>query len=233
MDKEKVLYRGWRVVAIGGLCSSFICFVSFKGSFIDSLVVFPLGCLLVAAQQWCSRNELYSNVFEIAIATLLSFICAALAATHKFCYTAIASSSVVLILPGAIVLSGSLELASKNIISGSVRMMYAVMYSVSPLAVFIYPSLTLPSPALPRLRIGNRRADLYRTHAPSSTRFRRLRMLRIALLRSTMVPSQSLRILGLPLRTHVLALPLPPQSSAPIQKGDADHYSYKLCRMDS
>ncbi|KZS95158.1 DUF1212-domain-containing protein [Sistotremastrum niveocremeum HHB9708] len=130
MDKEKVLYRGWRVVAIGGLCSSFICFVSFKGSFIDSLVVFPLGCLLVAAQQWCSRNELYSNVFEIAIATLLSFICAALAATHKFCYTAIASSSVVLILPGAIVLSGSLELASKNIISGSVRMMYAVMYSL-------------------------------------------------------------------------------------------------------
>lgn len=36
---------------------------------------------------------------RITIATLLSFLSAALASSSKFCYAAIASSSVVLILP--------------------------------------------------------------------------------------------------------------------------------------
>jgi len=39
-----------------------------------------------------------------------------------------ASSAVVLILPGFIVLGGALEIMSRNIISGAVRMMYAVIY---------------------------------------------------------------------------------------------------------
>jgi uncharacterized membrane protein YjjP (DUF1212 family) len=37
--------------------------------------------------------------FEIAIATLVSFIAAALASTHVFCFTALVSGGVVLILP--------------------------------------------------------------------------------------------------------------------------------------
>jgi hypothetical protein len=77
----------------------------------------------------------------------LSFCAAGLASTHHFCYSAVASSSVVLILPvrylyqpiavsnpvlkqGFIVLCGSLELSSRNIISGAVRLCYALMYSL-------------------------------------------------------------------------------------------------------
>jgi hypothetical protein len=43
-----------------------ICSVGFNGSFVDSLIVFPLGALLVAIQLVSVRNELYSNVFEYA-----------------------------------------------------------------------------------------------------------------------------------------------------------------------
>jgi hypothetical protein len=78
----------------------------------------------------------------------LSFLSGALAQTHKFCYSAVASSSVVLILPvrhhpfplaielsvnsskGFIVLCGSLELSSRNIVSGAVRLCYALVYSL-------------------------------------------------------------------------------------------------------
>ncbi|KAF7428931.1 hypothetical protein PC9H_008167 [Pleurotus ostreatus] len=123
-------YRAWQSILIGGMCSSAICTVGFNGSFIDALVVYPLGALLVAIQLLSVRNELYSNVFEITIATLLSFLSAALAETHRFCYSAVASASVVLILPGFIVLSGALELMSRNIVAGSVRLCYAVMYSL-------------------------------------------------------------------------------------------------------
>ncbi|KAJ7127890.1 hypothetical protein C8R44DRAFT_830322 [Mycena epipterygia] len=128
--RKKQEYSWWQLVLTGGMCSSSICTVSFNGSFIDALVVFPLGALLVAIQLLSVRNELYSNVFEITIATLFSFISAALASTGVFCYSAVASSSVVLILPGFIVLCGSLEIMSRNIVSGSVRMCYAVVYSL-------------------------------------------------------------------------------------------------------
>jgi len=87
-------------------------------------------------------------VRRITIATLLSFLSGALAQTHKFCYSAVASSSVALILPvrrrpvpfaferlvnpskGFIVLCGSLELSSRNIVSGAVRLCYALVYSL-------------------------------------------------------------------------------------------------------
>ena len=50
--------------------------------------------------------------------------------TGIFCYGAVVSGSIVLILPGFIVLSGSLELQSKNLIAGSVRLVYAIIYSL-------------------------------------------------------------------------------------------------------
>jgi len=68
--------------------------------------------------------------FRIVIATLMSFIAGGLAETGLFCYSAIASASIVLILPGYIILCGSLEIASRNIASGAVRMCYAVIYSL-------------------------------------------------------------------------------------------------------
>lgn len=165
---EKPLYNWWQLMLIGGFCSSAICSVSFYGSFIDSVVSFPLGVLLVGVQLISVKNELYSNVFEyvirilflliyivisheiltrITIATLLSFLSAAIATSTLFCYSAIASASIVLILPvsfhafnyycsnelpsqGYIVLSGSLELSSRNIVSGAVRLCFAVMYAL-------------------------------------------------------------------------------------------------------
>lgn len=62
--------------------------------------------------------------------TVISFLAAVLASSHYFCYTALVSGGIVLILPGFIVLSGALELASRNITSGAVRMGYSVIYSL-------------------------------------------------------------------------------------------------------
>ncbi|EGN92570.1 hypothetical protein SERLA73DRAFT_65511, partial [Serpula lacrymans var. lacrymans S7.3] len=127
---KKPLYNRVQLVLIGGMCSAAICSVSFSGSFIDCLVVAPLGALLVGVQLLSVRNELYSNIFEITIATLLSFVSAGLASTYHFCYSAVASSSVVLILPGFIVLCGSLEISSRSLVAGAVRLCFALMYSL-------------------------------------------------------------------------------------------------------
>ncbi|KAK0494937.1 DUF1212-domain-containing protein [Armillaria luteobubalina] len=128
--RKKQIYPWWQLMIFGGICSSSISIVSFGGSFIDAVAVFPLGMLLVGIQLLSVRNELYSNVFEITVSMLFSFIAAGMAASGKLCYSAIASGAVVLILPGFIVLCGSLELMSRNLVSGAVRMFYAVIYSL-------------------------------------------------------------------------------------------------------
>ena len=66
---------------------------------------------------------------RIVIVCVNSFLAAALASTGQFCFAAVASGSIVLILPGYIVLCGSLELANRSIISGSVRLVFSVLYS--------------------------------------------------------------------------------------------------------
>jgi uncharacterized membrane protein YjjP (DUF1212 family) len=47
----------------------------------------------------CHRCVRADALVRITIATILSFVSAALANAHFFCYSAVASSSVVLILP--------------------------------------------------------------------------------------------------------------------------------------
>ena len=61
---SKPMYNMPKLMFFGGMCSSGICTLAFSGSFIDALVVFPLGCLLVMLQLISVRHELYSNIFE-------------------------------------------------------------------------------------------------------------------------------------------------------------------------
>lgn len=123
-------YNWWQTILIAGLCSAFIVIFAFYASFIDALVCAPLGMLMAGVQMLAAKNDLFSNVFEIAIATLISWIAAVLSRTRVLCYTAMVSGGVVLILPGYIVLTGALELAARNITAGAVRMGYSVIYSL-------------------------------------------------------------------------------------------------------
>ncbi|WVO12578.1 hypothetical protein L204_100182 [Cryptococcus depauperatus] len=125
-----VYYTWWQTLIIGAICSGIFAISGFHGSFVDAFMAMPLGLILVAVQMLAARNDMFSNVFEITIATVISFVSAALASTRVFCYTALVSGGVVLILPGYIVLCGALELASRNITAGAVRIGYSVIYSL-------------------------------------------------------------------------------------------------------
>ncbi|KAG8698846.1 hypothetical protein FRC09_006987, partial [Ceratobasidium sp. 395] len=125
------------------LCSAIICPVGFGGSFVDMWVSGVSGMVLCWLQLYAaSKSALYSDVFEISAAMLVSFTARGLSSLPSgiFCYSAISSAGVVLILPGFMVLCSSLELASKNLMSGSVKMVYAIVYSL-----FLGFSLTIGS----------------------------------------------------------------------------------------
>lgn len=61
---EKSKYRLWQHLVIGGIASMAVMPQGFKGSFIDMVVAFPLGAMLVLVQVVASRNDLYSSLFE-------------------------------------------------------------------------------------------------------------------------------------------------------------------------
>src|SRR5580692_580192 len=103
----------------------------------------------------CTHSAI-APTHRIVVAILVSFVARMLNSIggHIFCYSAISSSGVVLILPGFLVrtclgsvlfpilveipfltmhltsVQGSLELASKNFITGATKIVYAVIYSL-------------------------------------------------------------------------------------------------------
>ncbi|PSN75252.1 DUF1212-domain-containing protein [Corynespora cassiicola Philippines] len=133
---RKAKFSSWLRVPVYGLASAFVGPFAFQARPIDMPFCFILGCILGWLQLIVAPgNELISNVFEISAAVITSFVARGIGSIRKdgkeiFCFSAIAQSSIALILPGFMVLSASLELQSKHIVAGSVRMVYAIIYSL-------------------------------------------------------------------------------------------------------
>lgn len=123
----------WVVILTYGFASAVVaCF--FSARLIDLPPIFVMGTALGFMQLYMApMSRTYSNVFEIVAAVLLSFVARGLgsiAGGGLFCFSALAQSSIALILPGWLVLCSALELQSKSMVAGSVRMVYAVIYSL-------------------------------------------------------------------------------------------------------
>ena len=127
-------YSPWLVVFVYGLTSVCVGPFAFGARPIDLPIAFLLGCLLGILQHILApRSDLYTNIFEVSAAVLTSFLARAFGSINNgnlFCFSALTQSAIALILPGYTVLCGSLELQSRNMVAGSVRMIYAVIYSL-------------------------------------------------------------------------------------------------------
>lgn len=134
--QRKPRVNKWILVLMYGLASATVGPFAFKARPIDMPIIFFLGCLVGFMQHVLApRSVLYSNVFEVTAAVLTSFLARALGSIRVngqelFCFSAMAQSSIALILPGFMVLCSSLELQSHQIIAGSIRMVYAIIYSL-------------------------------------------------------------------------------------------------------
>ncbi|THC97522.1 hypothetical protein EYZ11_003002 [Aspergillus tanneri] len=136
VTKRKDKFPIWLLILVHGCASASVGPFAFNARPIDLPIAFVLGCILGTLQLVLSpRSDLYSNVFEISAAVLTSFLARAFGSIRYngerlFCFSALAQSSIALILPGYLVLCASLELQSRNIVAGSVRMVYAIIYSL-------------------------------------------------------------------------------------------------------
>lgn len=129
-------FSRWFRVFMYGLASACIGPVSFGARPIDLPIIFLLGSMLGFMELIVAhKSELYAHIFEISSAILTSFLARAFGSIHSgpgrgFCFSAISQASLVLILPGFTITNSALELQSKNIVSGSVRMVYGIIYTL-------------------------------------------------------------------------------------------------------
>jgi uncharacterized membrane protein YjjP (DUF1212 family) len=136
--QRKPRYPKWALVLLYGLGSAAVGPFAFSARPIDMPIIFVLGCCVGFLQHVLAPiSALYSNVFEVTAAMVVSFLARAIGSVvlpgHTeplFCYSSIAESSIALILPGFGVLTSSLELQSHQIIAGSIRLVYTIIYSL-------------------------------------------------------------------------------------------------------
>lgn len=134
--QRKPRFNKWILVLIYGLASAAVGPFAFGARPVDMPISFFLGSLVGFMQHILSpKSVLYSNVFEVTAAVLTSFLARAFGSIrvngdYLFCFSALSQSSIALILPGFLVLCSSLELQSHQIIAGSIRMVYAIIYSL-------------------------------------------------------------------------------------------------------
>ena len=136
IQKQPGRYRDWFRVLAFGVAAVTISPWAFSARPVDFAPIFVLGSLLGVLQlQVVPHSEQFSHVFEVFAAVMTAFIARGLGSIMRngkpfFCFSAMAQSSIALILPGYIVLNAALELQSRNMVSGSVRMVYAIIYTL-------------------------------------------------------------------------------------------------------
>lgn len=130
-DTYSELFR----IVLFGLASVVVGPFSFESRPIDFGPIFVLGCTIGFMQvKIVPRSEHFSNVFEVFASVLAAFVARALGSIqyhdgqYIFCFSAMAQSSIAMILPGFMMLNAALELQGRNLISGSVRMVYVIVY---------------------------------------------------------------------------------------------------------
>ncbi|KAJ5330102.1 hypothetical protein N7452_010492 [Penicillium brevicompactum] len=139
--KKKPRFPKWIVVLVYGLATATVGPFAFNARPIDMPIIFLNGILVGLMQHVAApRSVLYSNVFEVTSTVVTSFLARGFGSIplkvvdgkreYLFCFSAIAQASIALILPGFLVLCSSLELQSHQIIAGSIRMVYALLFSL-------------------------------------------------------------------------------------------------------
>ncbi|KAG0216521.1 hypothetical protein BGX28_000035 [Mortierella sp. GBA30] len=124
---EPGYYPVWVTVMSWMTTAAFVAPLAFNGSWLDTALAGLCGLLVGLLGLVAAKFPVYGNVFEVTSSILVGFIAKAFG--ERVCFSAVALAGVVVLLPGLLLTQAIMELASRNIVSGAVRMFYALMYA--------------------------------------------------------------------------------------------------------
>ncbi|KAK3805569.1 MAG: hypothetical protein J3Q66DRAFT_360302 [Benniella sp.] len=129
ISAEKDANPRWLIVLAYATASFCTAPMFFNGSWIDAGVSFLIGGA-VGLLVWLSEKvPSYAHICEVTMSVVVAFVAEALRNT-SICQSAVKMAGIIIILPGYTITCSILELSSRHIISGSVRLFYAVVFSL-------------------------------------------------------------------------------------------------------
>lgn len=108
------------------ISSAFVAPLFFNGSWTDCWVSAIFGFVVGVLTYISEKIPMFGNVFEMAVTIPIAVI--TLALHPHVCFAAVAMAAIVIALPGYSLTCSVMELAAKNLISGTVHLVYAIMY---------------------------------------------------------------------------------------------------------
>ncbi|KAJ1963223.1 pheromone-regulated protein prm10 [Dipsacomyces acuminosporus] len=124
MNLEPLFAWYWQVLD-WGLSSWSVCILAFNGSWWDSLAALILGTMVGALNLLAGRLKGYTNLFEVSVSILSGFLVTVF--SRWLCFGSVTLSATVVLLPGLLLTTGVIELASRNMHAGTIRVFYALM----------------------------------------------------------------------------------------------------------
>ncbi|KAJ2235254.1 pheromone-regulated protein prm10 [Coemansia sp. RSA 485] len=119
------LFAWYWQLAVWGISSWSVCLLAFSGSWIDSLAALVLGMIAGCLNLLASRLKGFTNLFEATVSVVCGFLATVFA--KWICFGAVTLSATVVLLPGLLLTTGVIELASRNMHAGTIRVVYALM----------------------------------------------------------------------------------------------------------
>ncbi|CAM0134738.1 unnamed protein product [Umbelopsis sp. WA50703] len=127
INAEEDFYPRWTNPIVYALASFCTCIMFFGGQWKDAGVAAALAVLLSVYETFAGRFQSLGPIWDIIMSMIIGFVARA-PWRQGFCFTAISFGAIVILLPGYTIASGIIELASRNLISGVVRMVYSIVY---------------------------------------------------------------------------------------------------------
>ncbi|KAJ1855344.1 pheromone-regulated protein prm10 [Coemansia sp. RSA 1822] len=119
------IYAWYWQVLNWGIISWSLCLVCFGGSWRDSGLALVLGLMGGVLSLAAGKFSGYTNLFEVSVSILTGLLGAAL--SRWGCFAAISLSATAVLLPGLVMTTGVIELSSRHMVAGTVRVFYALL----------------------------------------------------------------------------------------------------------
>ncbi|KAI8370676.1 uncharacterized protein BYT42DRAFT_502659 [Radiomyces spectabilis] len=99
----------------------------FSGSWMDAGVSGALGLIVALLFILSNHYPIYGRVFEVSSSVIVALIARAL---HRYCcFTSVAVSAILILLPGYAMTMAVVELSARHVTTGTIRLVYSIVYA--------------------------------------------------------------------------------------------------------
>ncbi|KAI8370401.1 uncharacterized protein BYT42DRAFT_502206 [Radiomyces spectabilis] len=128
ITRDPPTVSAWQMIVAFGALGFSASIIMFQGSWIDGALSAVLGSIVGALAVLAGNITIYGRVFEVSACIIVGFTARAM--NDYACFTSVAIPSILVLLPGYGMTMAMMELSSHHIPTGTIRLVYAIIYTL-------------------------------------------------------------------------------------------------------